>query len=143
MARLARDEVERGLGWTWNPRRIARTMGRIDTLSVVAMRGDRPAGFAIASYSLEHMHVLLIALRPSDRGLGLGRTLMDWHLRCARTAGLRAVTLELRAVNEKALMFYERLGFEVVGRTEGYYQASEDALHMRLMLREDRQRPQL
>jgi ribosomal protein S18 acetylase RimI-like enzyme len=40
------------------------------------------------------------------------------------------IDLELRANNEGARAFYERLGFEALNVVQGYYQGVEPALRM-------------
>jgi ribosomal protein S18 acetylase RimI-like enzyme len=45
-------------------------------------------------------------------------------------AGVLRIDLELRANNEGARAFYERLGFEALNVVQGYYQGVEPALRM-------------
>lgn len=136
IAKLARDEVQRGHRWTWDARRVAQTLARKDVLGVVAARPDAPVtGFAVAGYGDDVAHLLLLAVHPSARRTGLGTELLNWHHKCALVAGVGALELELRAQNRAALRFYETLGYEVIGRVRGYYQHDEDALVMRRDLR--------
>lgn len=130
IAALARDEIENGLHWSWRPLRVAQTLARKDTLAVVATEADELLGFCIASYGYERMHVQLLGVAPWARGLGIGRRLMEWHTECALNAGLVAVSLEVRASNEGAIAFYQRLGFAPSTRLRRYYQGREDAVRM-------------
>lgn len=131
IALLARDEIERGLRWTWRPPRIARALGRSDAMGVVATIDALPAGFCLAGYGTDKLHVMLLGVDPDARRMGVGRRMIEWHERCALIAGLQRIELELRESNLAARRFYERLGFEVVARRRSYYQGREDALFMR------------
>lgn len=53
-----------------------------------------------------------IYVRESSRGTGLARELIDRSATQAREAGCQELTLEVAADNERALAFYEKLGFE-------------------------------
>jgi ribosomal protein S18 acetylase RimI-like enzyme len=136
IAELARDQIERGLRWTWRPLRIARTLARSDALGVVAALDGAPAGFCLANYGTQKLHILLLGVDPDARRMGIGRRLVAWHEKCAVVAGLTSVTLELRASNHGARRFYESLDFHVAARHRDYYQGREDALlmHKRLVV---------
>ncbi|MBR0552334.1 GNAT family N-acetyltransferase [Stakelama marina] len=51
-------------------------------------------------------------------GEGVGPELMDWVLATARTAGYERIVLSVYVDNHRARRFYERYGFEEVGRYE-------------------------
>jgi ribosomal-protein-alanine N-acetyltransferase len=83
----------------------------------------------------DEVHVTNIAVRPSARRRGLGRTLLSSVLDDARQRRLRVVGLEVRPSNNEALGLYDSFGFKVVGRRKGYYyDTGEDALVMELHL---------
>lgn len=78
-------------------------------LTVVQGEEGKILGFmGVAGESLE-----MIFLAPEARGRGIGKLLMqhaleDWRIR----------KVDVNEQNEAALRFYERFGFEVVGRSE-------------------------
>jgi ribosomal protein S18 acetylase RimI-like enzyme len=72
----------------------------------------------------------LLAVQPGYQRLGIGRQLLEWLEASARTAGTFAVQLELRATNDGARRFYERLGYREVARKTAYYGGHEDAVRM-------------
>ena len=135
IAQLTRTEIQRGHRWTWRARRVAQTLARDDVLGVVAEHDNALAGFAIASYGTRRAHLLLLAVAPTARRLGLGTQLVEWQMRCVEVAGLDAMDLEMRAANLGARRFYEEQGFQVVGRRPRYYERREDALLMRKRMR--------
>jgi ribosomal-protein-alanine N-acetyltransferase len=75
-----------------------------------------------------------LAVRPQDRGRGLGRALLDRVAATARAWGCAKITLEVSAANEPALRLYSRAGFQVVGRRPKFYNDRSDAILMDLLL---------
>lgn len=136
LALMSRDFIEAGLGWRYSPARIAGLIADRDHSALVACDASgSPQGFAVMKFGDEHAHLLLLAVRPARRRLGLGRALVDWLLASARVAGIAAVRLELRADNAGALAFYRRLGFVETGVVPAYYAAQLPARRMALRLR--------
>lgn len=131
IARMSRDLVERGLRWSWRPERVARHVGRADTLCVVAHdAAGHLAGFAMMQYLETSAHLLLFAVAPAWRRSGLGRELVAWLEACARVAGTFEVHLEVRASNHGGRAFYSALGYQEVALVPGYYQGQESAVRM-------------
>jgi ribosomal-protein-alanine N-acetyltransferase len=135
IARMSRDLIETGLGWSWTATRVLRSIRDSETLVLVAREGRRIVGFAIMDFGYEAAHLALLAVDPSRRRRGVGRDLFDWLRESALTAGIAVIKLELRAGNVEAQHFYRRLGFEEIGWTVGYYRRRETALRMALRLR--------
>jgi [ribosomal protein S18]-alanine N-acetyltransferase len=48
--------------------------------------------------------------------------------------GMRVIELEVRVSNQVAIHFYEKMGFQLVGRIPKYYSNGEDAFRMQLFL---------
>jgi ribosomal-protein-alanine N-acetyltransferase len=78
-------------------------------------------GFILSRLVAGEAEILSVAVARSRRGKGLGRQLLDLHLRRLAGLGVRAVFLEVDANNAPARRLYERAGFRGVGRREGYY----------------------
>ncbi|MGA0567065.1 tRNA (adenosine(37)-N6)-threonylcarbamoyltransferase complex transferase subunit TsaD [Rathayibacter sp. KR2-224] len=76
-----------------------------------------------------------IAVAPSARRLGLGRSLMHDMIDEAARRGARTVFLEVRDDNPQAQSLYTSLGFEPIAVRPHYYQPDDvDAIVMRLEL---------
>jgi len=135
IALMSRDLVESGLGWKYDAARVLRAMRDPDTLAPVACDGGRIAGFAFMEFGEERAHLVLLAVRPVHRRLGIGRRLLDWLLESARTAGIASLHLELRTGNEAAQRFYRAMGFDETIVVPGYYRGREAALRMIRVLR--------
>ena len=64
IAGLSRDLIESGLGWSWSPERVARSMAEKNTVTLVALERGRVVAFVIAFFGEEHAHLSLLAVRP-------------------------------------------------------------------------------
>ena len=136
IAGLSRDLIESGLGWSWSPERVTRSMAEKNTVSLIASDRGRVVAFAIAFFGDDHVHLSLLAVRPSHQRQGIGRRLMDWLLKSARVAGMASIHLELRARNQTARRFYRAQGFAETAYVPGYYRGREMALRMSRELRD-------
>ena len=150
VAMMSRDFVESGLGWKYDAARVLRAIRDRETLAVVACESGRSAassaaargaltGFAIMEFGDERAHLVLLAVRPSHRRLGIGQRMLEWLLESARIAGMASIHLELRAGNDAARRFYRAMGFYETVLVPGYYRGGEGrkegALRMLRVLR--------
>jgi [ribosomal protein S18]-alanine N-acetyltransferase len=103
-----------------------------------------PLGFAVGrifDFGNNEFTVELtnIGLRQTIRRQGFGSVLLKSFLNQCSSAGVAYVILEVRVSNRPAIAFYEKFGFVQTGRRRGFYSDPlEDALTMRLQLRESR-----
>src|SRR6185503_16940342 len=104
IATMSRDFIESGLGWKYDAPRVLRAIRDRETLAVVACESSKSGGargpligFAIMELGDERAHLVLLAVRPSQRRLGIGQRLLEWLLQSARVAGMASIHLELRA----------------------------------------------
>ena len=152
VAMMSRDFIESGLGWKYDAPRVLKAIRDRETLAIVACEGGKApgsaaaasrsalAGFAIMELGEERAHLVLLAVRPSHRRLGIGQRMLEWLLDSARVAGMASVHLELRAGNEAARRFYRAMGFYETVLVPGYYRGveggrKEGALRMLRVLR--------
>ena len=143
IAEMSRDHIESGLGWKYDPAHILRAMRRRESVVLAAsgrptyVAGTRPplAGFAIMDFGDERAHLVLLAVQPLQRRMGIGRRLVDWLLESALTAGMASVHLELRADNAAGRRFYRALGFSETILIPRYYEGREAAMRMIRVLR--------
>ncbi|HYL87916.1 MAG TPA: N-acetyltransferase [Burkholderiales bacterium] len=147
IALMSRDFIEAGLGWKYDASRVMRAIRDRETLAAVACEGSKssPAsrgavnGFAIMEFGDERAHLVLLAVRPSQRRTGIGQRMLEWMIESARCAGIASIHLELRAGNEAARRFYRAMGFYETVLVPGYYRSGEGrkegALRMLRVLR--------
>jgi ribosomal-protein-alanine acetyltransferase len=130
IAAMSRQLIEHGLAWSWNEDRVQRCLRNRDCVVLAARDRRRVVGFAIMEFYAIHAHLNLLAVQPGFQRRGVGRQLLEWLEASARTAGIFKVHLELRASNDGARLFYERLGYRSAGRKAAYYDGREDAVRM-------------
>jgi [ribosomal protein S18]-alanine N-acetyltransferase len=130
IANMSRELIESGLPWSWNEPRVGYCLKNRDCVVLAARDRRRLVGFAIMEFYDEHAHLSLLAVQHGSQRQGIGRQLVEWLEASARTAGTFVVQLEVRASNDGARRFYERLGYREAGRRVAYYGGREDALRM-------------
>ncbi len=131
IARLSRDQIERGLGWSWTAPRVLRSVLDVHSNVIVAPgRQGGLAGFGIMKYHDAEAHLLLLAVDPTARRRGLGAALVAWLEASAQVAGIGTVCLEARASNGGARAFYRQLGYREIQQVEGYYSGREASVRL-------------
>jgi ribosomal-protein-alanine N-acetyltransferase len=128
IARMSRTLVEAGLPWTWTARRVAEHMKQRENLAVIAAAGGELAGFAMAQFGSQRVHLALLCVAEHRRRQGLGRRLVHWVEETAVTAGLFELRLEVRESNRAAQRFYASLGYKPSGAAALYYSGIENAI---------------
>ena len=126
LAKMSRDLIERGHGWSWQAPRIARCIREPDC---VVLRADEIAtgtlaGFAIMDFQehhQQHAHLNLLAVAPGFRRQGIARPLLEWLEKTALVAGVVYISLEVRAQNGTGRRFYQRLGYKEIEQIPRYY----------------------
>jgi ribosomal protein S18 acetylase RimI-like enzyme len=76
---------------------------------------DRVEGFLIASRKGNGVHCHRIAVREDRRSKGVGVVLLRSVAGMAAKAGLDTITCKVARRNPRAIRWYERLGFSVLG----------------------------
>lgn len=98
---------------------------------LVAERQGEILAYAGAWLIFEEGHIINVAVRASERGKGIGRTLIQALIRYSANLGVQYMTLEVRKSNVAAQNLYRSLGFLDVGVRKRYYEDNgEDALLM-------------
>lgn len=130
IAVMSRDLVETGLGWCWTPERVIREIRNPEAVVLIARDKKGLIGFAIMDFAEDEAHLNLLAVKPQNRRLGIGRRLVHWLEKSACTAGTFSVHLEVRADNYVARAFYKALGFRQTSWLPRYYGGREPAIRM-------------
>jgi ribosomal-protein-alanine N-acetyltransferase len=93
--------------------------------------GREVVGYLVFWRVVDEVHLLNVAVAPSEQHHRRGRALVDHLLDYARDNAARFVTLEVRKSNEAAIGLYESAGFHQAGVRPKYYKDSgEDAIVM-------------
>ncbi len=111
-------------GERWGPDAILLQLGLPGAFGFVAEAG----GFILARAASDESEILTLAVDPTVRRVGLGRSLVVCALTEAAARGARMMFLEVSERNDAARALYEACGFVEVGRRRGYYPGRVDAL---------------
>lgn len=93
-------------------------------------RDGQLAGFLCWWLIAGEVQIQNVATAPAFRRQGVAVSLLDHMLEQCRDSGFDSAWLEVRVGNAPAIALYQRFGFVVVGRRNGYYADGEDALVM-------------
>jgi len=98
---------------------------------LLAVLDDTVVGYVGMWLILDEAHITNVAVLPSCRKLGIGKSMMQKALDIAKANGAVSMTLEVRPSNAPALALYKNLGFENAGVRKNYYEdTNEDAIIM-------------
>lgn len=116
-------------GERWTRRQVSDALIMPNTHAIVidasgsevgASFDGQSAGFALTRCAADEEELLLIAVHPNFRGLGLGVKLISILRTKSRKRGISRIFLEMRS-NNPAERLYRRMGFEPIGRRANYY----------------------
>jgi ribosomal-protein-alanine N-acetyltransferase len=119
----------------WSEEEIERLMLDRQVVTHRATIGGRLAGFAMSRLVQGEAEILSVAVAAARRRRGVGRRLLDLHLRRLAGLGARVVFLEVDESNVAARALYHRFGFHEAARREGYYFGSSGKRSTALILR--------
>lgn len=113
----------------WSEKSILSELENPLSCWLVAMDGERLAGYVGSQTVLGETDMMNLAVDPDYRRKGLGKELILSLIEALRQRGSRCLTLEVRDSNAPARALYEGLGFQEIGRRKNYYRnPKEDAL---------------
>jgi len=126
----------------WDADALASLVNSPGSVCLLANTGDpaspQPCGFVLARKAADEIEILTIAIAPSMRRRGVGKTLLDELFKLARSAGATSLFIEYASDNDSAAALYDRAGFHKTGVRKGYYHRADgtrrDAVTARLDL---------
>jgi [ribosomal protein S18]-alanine N-acetyltransferase len=130
IAEMSRDEIEHGLGWSWNAARVEHSIRDSNTNVAVIRDNGALLAFGIMSYRDDTAHLLLFAVRRSHQRQGVGTVVLRWLEDVARVAGLKRIHVECRRSNVAARNFYGDHGYHEYQIRKLYYAGIEDAIRL-------------
>ena len=114
----------------WSENSVASELKNPLSLWLVAVEGDRLAGY-IGSQSVEgEADVMNVAVHPDFRRRGIAEELCLRLVTILNERNVHNLTLEVRASNAAAIALYEKLGFTLVGRRPNYYRHPKEDAHI-------------
>ena len=116
----------------WSENSVASELNNPLSLWLVAVDGERVAGYVGSQTVMEESDMMNVAVHPDYRKQGIATALIVGLVEELRKRGSRCLTLEVRASNETAISVYRKLEFREVGLRRNYYRnPREDALILR------------
>ena len=116
----------------WSEKSIASELDNRLSLWLVAMDGDRVAGYVGSQSVLGETDMMNIAVHPDFRRRGIAEELVMKLVEELKVRGNHSLMLEVRVSNDPARNLYEKLGFQQVGLRKNYYRnPKEDACILR------------
>jgi ribosomal-protein-alanine N-acetyltransferase len=116
----------------WSEKSIASELDNRLSLWLVAMDGDRVAGYVGSQSVLGETDMMNIAVHPDFRRRGIAEELVVKLVEELKVRGNHSLMLEVRVSNDPARNLYEKLGFQQVGLRKNYYRnPREDACILR------------
>ncbi len=138
-------EIERQVfSSPWNEEVFLQELNQIRvSRSFIAVNNNIIAGYVIAWFVADEIHLINIAVDPGYRRKGIGSGLLSFIIKLAEVEGRKLITLEVRLSNTAAQGFYKSFSFHIMGIRKGYYSDNqEDALLMMLDVDEYRRSTQ-
>ena len=118
--RVMNDSFDRRYGEAWTAPQCAGLLPMHGVWLVLARDATGAIGFALARQVAGEAELLLLAVRRSAQGQGVGKLLLDRFTADAKSRGADRLHLEVREGNH-AVKLYEDHGFALVGRRRNYY----------------------
>lgn len=116
----------------WTRQQVANSLAMPHTYAIVVdatgkelSGNEEAAGFILARRAPGEEELLLIGVRPDQRGRGIGRQLIELFASIAKADGAERIFLEMRA-NNPAESLYRQCGFEPIGRRANYYRTLDN-----------------
>lgn len=127
-------------GEAWSGPQLAAMMRLPGSILVIGRIGETPVGFGLLRSIAGEAELLLLAVRPEQRGGSHGRRLLDRCMTEAEGSGAREMFLEVRAGNP-AIHLYSKAGFRQYNLRRDYYVGNNgeryDALSFKIILGHD------
>ena len=130
--RLMDVSFEPRWGEAWTRRQVSDALVMPHTRAILMNAGgqvceraaDEAAGFVLSRHAADEEELLLIAVDPTLRGRGIGRSLIEALFDASKARGVKSVFLEMRKGNP-AEYLYAEMGFCPIGERRDYYRLAD------------------
>lgn len=91
-------------------------------------------GFAGILTILDEVNIMNIVVKKDKRNLKIGSSLLEYIIHFAKKSNATSITLEVNEHNSAAISLYKKFHFIQVGIRKKYYNQTDDAILMTLLL---------
>jgi len=119
----------------WTQSKFSDSLNNPNTLASLLIVDTQVLGYFVAMHSPDSADLLNICIHPDYQQQSLGTQLFEYLIQQLQALSIDTVFIEVRASNESAFLFYQKLGFEVINNRKKYYSNGEDAKILRLKIR--------
>lgn len=127
------DSFDSSYGEAWTTSQCAGLLPMPGVWLCLARDGEITVGFSLSRIVANEAELLLLAVKRSEQGRGIGQLLLQQFIDFAMNKGAARLHLEVRAGNP-AVKLYNSHGFKEVGRRRNYYTGRDGQLHDALTL---------
>ncbi len=131
--RVMEDSFDPAFGEAWTSPQCAGLLPMAGVWLSLARQDEDVIGFALGRIVASEAELLLLAVRRSSQGKGVGQMLLDRFASVAASKGAEQLHLEVRQGNH-AISLYSRNGYREVGRRRNYYNGRDGQLFDALTL---------
>jgi [ribosomal protein S18]-alanine N-acetyltransferase len=125
MMQVMRASFDAAFGEAWSALQLAGTMGLVSSFARQSINQHGTTnGFTLCRAAGPEVELLLIAVHPDWRGLGIGQALIRTACADAGLRGADEIFLEVRDNNHPARALYRKAGFIDVGQRPDYYKGA-------------------
>jgi ribosomal-protein-alanine N-acetyltransferase len=110
----------------WSRTSVAEIFESAPAYFLLGWQSEEIAGFIAGRRVQGEAEILNLAVKPHFRRRGIGKALVLELLQVLERDSVLRVFLEVRESNAPAIAFYQRFGFEVVGRRIAYYREPDE-----------------
>ena len=114
---------------TWNEESICEILKMAGAIGfLIWAKNTRPQGFILLRVAADEAEIISIGIVPEARQKGLAGILLQEAIKRVLVSNATKMLFEVAENNVAARAFYEKFGFQVVGRRSGYYRQSSKKL---------------
>jgi ribosomal-protein-alanine N-acetyltransferase len=100
---------------------------------MVAESNNKIIGFIVGvEINPKKTKILMLSVSPNHQKQKIGTRLLQEYIKKIQKQFINYIELEVRTDNVKAIKFYEKNDFKIVGEIKEFYQNGEDAYTMRI-----------
>ncbi|MBF0709665.1 MULTISPECIES: ribosomal protein S18-alanine N-acetyltransferase [unclassified Gemella] len=115
----------------WSKEMFKKELEQENSEYYAIFNGEEVLGFCGGWYVLEEYQINKIVIDKKYQNKKMGSLFLLYMMQLYANKGAKRAIIEVRKSNKAAIKVYERVGFELIGKREKYYQNNgEDALIM-------------